>query len=113
MKISERNGIVKWNFKIRFWTLIILWDLEYWVIDLFIISIETFHGNENNNLFLIKFSDRFISEIAIPFLVIHSKDDPVCPIENMPQPDMLKNPNCFIIKTLYGGHVDFLTKGES
>lgn len=41
--------------------------------------------------------DRFVSGISIPFLVLHSKDDPICPTSNIPMTDLLKNPNCLII----------------
>lgn len=30
----------------------------------------------------------------------------------MPQADLLRNPNCIIIKTESGGHCDFFTKRE-
>ena len=58
------------------------------------------------------YSDRFVSDIKVPFLVLHSKDDPICPIENMPIHDLLRNPNCMVVKTEVGGHCDFFTAKE-
>ena len=55
-------------------------------------------------------SDRFVSNIDVPFLVLQAKDDPICTVETMPMNDLLKNPNCFVIKLKHGGHCDFFTK---
>jgi predicted alpha/beta-fold hydrolase len=56
------------------------------------------------------YSDRFVSNINVPFLVLQAKDDPICTLDNMPMNDLLKNPNCFVIKLKHGGHCDFFTK---
>lgn len=37
------------------------------------------------------YSDRFVSEIDIPFLVLHSNDDPISPTENVPFADLALN----------------------
>lgn len=54
--------------------------------------------------------DRFVSNIDVPFLVLQAKDDPICTVNTMPMNDLLKNPNCFVIKLKHGGHCDFFTK---
>lgn len=77
---------------------------------LFTLSIGTFHGKLISSLPKVINSDRFISSINVPFLILQAKDDPICTTDNMPMNDLLKNPNCFIIKTRHGGHCDFFTK---
>ena len=69
---------------------------------------EMFHGKYVQ--YLEFFSDRFVSNINVPFLVLQAKDDPICTLDNMPMNDLLKNPFCFIIKLKHGGHCDFFTK---
>ncbi|CDW85265.1 embryogenesis-associated protein emb8-like [Stylonychia lemnae] len=54
--------------------------------------------------------DRFLNNINIPFLVLHSRDDPICPMESVPYSDLMNNPNCVIVSTKIGGHCDFFTK---
>ena len=56
------------------------------------------------------FSDRFVANIDVPFLVLQANDDPICTNSNMPMADLLRNPNCFVIKTRNGGHCDFFSK---
>ena len=75
-----------------------------------ILSIGMFHGNKLRLSQKFFVSDRFISNINVPFLILQAKDDPICTTDNMPMNDLLKNPNCFIIKTRHGGHCDFFTK---
>ena len=53
---------------------------------------------------------KYVKNIKIPHLVLHSRDDPVCPFALMPKQDLLKNENTIIIETKYGGHCDFFTK---
>lgn len=43
-------------------------------------------------------------------MVLHAKDDPICPVRNIPMSDILRNPNSFVIQTNNGGHCDFFTK---
>lgn len=62
--------------------------------------------------YLSLFSDRFVSNVNVPFLVLQAQDDPICTYDNMPLNDLLKNPNCFIVKTRHGGHCDFFTRVE-
>eukprot|EP00347_Sterkiella_histriomuscorum_P021559 403333555 len=54
--------------------------------------------------------DRFVSNINVPFLVLHSQDDPICPTTQIPYDDLLRNPNVMIIQTKIGGHCDFFNK---
>ena len=44
-----------------------------------------------------------------PDVVIHSKDDPICPDKNIPYHDLLKNPNCVILKTKKKKDIDLLS----
>lgn len=68
-----------------------------------------YHGTLYVLIWLI-YSDRFVGNINIPFMVLHAKDDPICPPIHMPHTDLLRNHNCLIVQTDIGGHCDFFTK---
>ncbi|NIT56573.1 MAG: alpha/beta fold hydrolase [Aliifodinibius sp.] len=53
---------------------------------------------------------RFIDSINIDTLFIHSKEDPLCPIEAMPLAKINQNPSTDYIITEQGGHVGFWSK---
>ena len=50
-----------------------------------------------------------IKDIAIPTLFIHSLDDPVCIKECIPYELIKENPNCMLITTEKGGHIEWFT----
>lgn len=52
-------------------------------------------------------SRRFVSAIKRPTLLIHSDEDPLCPISGMPLAQVKKNPHLNYIITDEGGHVGF------
>lgn len=52
-------------------------------------------------------SKNFMADIRKPVLLIHSKSDPLCPIEAMPRQEISENPSLDYIITGEGGHVGF------
>ena len=57
-------------------------------------------------------SKQFVSSIKVPSLLIHSKEDPLCPVGEMPVKDVKDNPNTDYIITEEGGHVGFWGKQQ-
>ncbi|MCW9708693.1 YheT family hydrolase [Fodinibius salsisoli] len=55
-------------------------------------------------------SRQFIPEVAKPTLLIHSRQDPICPIDSFPVDDVRNNPSMDYIITDEGGHVGFWSK---
>ena len=53
---------------------------------------------------------RFTADIAIDTLLVHSKEDPLCPVEAMPLAKINQNPYTDYIITGEGGHVGFWSK---
>ncbi len=52
-------------------------------------------------------SRKFVADIRKPALLIHSDEDPLCPIAGMPVDKIRDNPNLDYIITDEGGHVGF------
>ena len=48
-----------------------------------------------------------LEHIKIPVLLIHSKEDPICPYTDIPMNVVAENPNIELILTESGGHVGF------
>lgn len=102
------NGIINCKSTIQYVTSITSSDQRFSGTIRSTVSIGMSHGK---CLFtLVINSDRFVSNIDVPFLVLQAKDDPICTVNTMPMNDLLKNPNCFVIKLKHGGHCDFFTK---
>lgn len=55
-------------------------------------------------------SNRVLSDIETPMLVIHSEEDPICPITSVPVELLTKMQNVKLIVTQRGGHVGYITK---
>ncbi len=55
-------------------------------------------------------SRRFVGDIRKPVLLIHSKEDPLCPIEGMPLETIKNNPALDYVITDEGGHVGFCSR---
>jgi predicted alpha/beta-fold hydrolase len=53
-------------------------------------------------------SNKWVKFIRIPTLILSAMDDPICPIDGLPNEDVLNNPCIITIKTLEGGHVSYL-----
>ncbi|WP_441000927.1 YheT family hydrolase [Fodinibius sp. SL11] len=53
---------------------------------------------------------RFVDEIKTDTLLVHSKEDPLCPAEAIPLAKINQNPNTDYIITEEGGHVGFWSK---
>jgi len=53
-------------------------------------------------------SNKWLKYIHVPTLVLSAEDDPICPIDGLPNDDVLQNPDIITIKTLEGGHVSYL-----
>lgn len=53
-------------------------------------------------------SNKWLKYIRIPTLVLSAMDDPICPIEGLPNADVLQNSHIITVKTLEGGHVSYL-----
>lgn len=69
------------------------------------------HGFENADAYYDKCSARrFVKDISIDTLLIHSKKDPLCPAEAMPLDKLNNNPSTDYIITKEGGHVGFWSK---
>jgi uncharacterized protein len=54
----------------------------------------------------------YIKDIAIPSLIIHSKDDPFIPFAPFERREISENPNVFMLTPERGGHVGFFAAGE-
>jgi len=52
----------------------------------------------------------FIDQIVTPGLLIHSKEDPLCPFEYTPNQAIDNNPNLTTVFTDQGGHVGFWSR---
>ena len=55
-------------------------------------------------------SRKFLADIRKPALLIHSDEDPLCPISGMPLDKIKANPHLHYIITDEGGHVGFLSE---
>jgi len=49
----------------------------------------------------------YVKDIRVPTLIIHSKEDPICPIDVVPLEDVYHNPYIKPVITQKGGHVGF------
>jgi predicted alpha/beta-fold hydrolase len=58
-------------------------------------------------------SIRVIDRIHIPTLIIHAQDDPFIPFAPMRDPAITNNPYILLVDTERGGHVAFLSRGET
>ncbi|CAF2455718.1 unnamed protein product [Rotaria sp. Silwood2] len=52
--------------------------------------------------------NKWLKYIRIPTLVLSAIDDPICPVDGLPNDDILQNSYIIAIKTLQGGHVSYL-----
>jgi len=50
----------------------------------------------------------YISQITIPTLIIHARDDPFIPYEPLERSEVVQNPNVRVLTTDRGGHVGFV-----
>ncbi len=57
-------------------------------------------------------SRRFLEEIETPALLVHSLEDPLCPVESLPRTKILDNPVLDHLFTRQGGHVGFRSRGS-
>lgn len=55
-------------------------------------------------------SNQFIPVVKKPTLLIHSREDPLCPVDAMPMKNITDNPHTDYIITERGGHVGFWSK---
>lgn len=68
------------------------------------------HGFKGADDYYYKCSSKhFYGDVRSELLVIHSKEDPLCPIEFAPFHDMERNPDIVTYFTDEGGHVGFLS----
>ncbi len=58
-------------------------------------------------------SKHFLKDVQKPLLIIHSKEDTLCPLEFAPFDDLEKKPSIETIFTEKGGHVGFLSSPEN
>lgn len=71
------------------------------------------HGFKNADDYYTRCSSRkFVSSIQKPTLLIHSREDPLCPIAGMPLGEIKENEHLQYIITDEGGHVGFWSKPE-
>ncbi len=67
------------------------------------------HGFENaDDYYRQASSAAYIRDIEIPALIIHSKEDPICPFDAVPIDSISQNSNIETIITENGGHVGFM-----
>lgn len=50
-----------------------------------------------------------ISNVRIPTLIVHAKDDPFIPFAPFQRPEITENPNITLLATEHGGHVGFIS----
>ena len=48
-----------------------------------------------------------LHRIARPTLIVHSEDDPICPVSAMPLGEMASNPHLLTAITRHGGHMGY------
>jgi len=53
---------------------------------------------------------QFVDKVETPTLLIHSREDPLCPIQAMPVDKIIANPKTDFIITEKGGHVGFRSR---
>jgi predicted alpha/beta-fold hydrolase len=53
---------------------------------------------------------RFVEDIKTPTLLIHSREDPLCPVQAMPVAKVFDNTHIDYVITERGGHVGFWSK---
>ncbi len=53
-----------------------------------------------------------ISKIAVPTLILHSKDDPFIPFAPFESRALKENPNIILLASEHGGHVGFITANK-
>jgi uncharacterized protein len=53
-----------------------------------------------------------ISKIAVPTLILHSKDDPFIPFAPFESRELKENPNIALLATKHGGHVGFISASK-
>lgn len=53
-------------------------------------------------------SHQWLKHIRVPTLILSAMDDPICPINGLPDEDVLENPAIIAVKTMEGGHVSYL-----
>ena len=71
------------------------------------------HGFKDAEDYYAKCSSRqFIPSIDVPSLLIHSKEDPLCPVDEMPLKNIKENPKIDYVITKEGGHVGFWSKPQ-
>ncbi|MEL7833494.1 YheT family hydrolase [Fodinibius sp. Rm-B-1B1-1] len=71
------------------------------------------HGFENaDDYYETCSARRFVNNISVDTLLIHSKEDPLCPAKAMPLDRLNNNPYTDYIITKKGGHVGFWSKPQ-
>lgn len=55
---------------------------------------------------------RVAERIAVPTLIVTSKDDPVVPFESFERPEIAGNPQIQIVATQHGGHCSFISRSK-
>lgn len=69
------------------------------------------HGFKNADDYYARCSSgQFILDISRPTLLIHSRQDPICPVERMPVSEIKRNKKLDYIITKEGGHVGFRSR---
>lgn len=72
------------------------------------------HGFDSaDHYYELSSSKHFLKEVKKPLLVIHSKEDPLCPIEFAPFSDIQNNSCLETLFTDKGGHVGFIGTSEN
>ena len=54
----------------------------------------------------------YVENITVPTLVMHSKDDPIVPVDCVPIDECLANPNMICALTRRGGHVCYFMEND-
>jgi predicted alpha/beta-fold hydrolase len=54
-----------------------------------------------------------IPRIRIPTLIIHAEDDPFIPFDSLRHPNVGANPNLILLAPRHGGHVGFVSDGNT
>jgi predicted alpha/beta-fold hydrolase len=53
---------------------------------------------------------RTARQIAVPTLILTSKDDPVVPFASFERPEIAENPRIQVVATEHGGHCSFISR---
>lgn len=75
------------------------------------ITAPSFGFRDADHYYATQSANNFLHRIAVPTLLLQSRDDTFIPFEIFGHPAIAANPNLTLLATEYGGHLGFLARG--